>query len=61
MRVLIVKSAFGGFEKGSRITDPDAITAILASEQKVHVVASEHEDLPVELPKAPAPKTEDKP
>jgi hypothetical protein len=50
MRALVVKSPFGDYQKGSRITDQKAIDDILAGPQKVHVITSEHEDEPVVAP-----------
>jgi hypothetical protein len=44
MHVLVVKSDFLTYQKGSRITDEKIIADVLASPNKVHVVAAEHED-----------------
>ena len=44
MRVLIVTSAFGDHRKGSRITDPSEIAAVLAGENSGHVIQSDHPD-----------------
>ncbi|MFV0916101.1 hypothetical protein ABNQ24_12300 [Ralstonia pseudosolanacearum] len=35
---LVVKDAFGTYKPGDEITDPDAIKAILGSEQAAYVV-----------------------
>jgi hypothetical protein len=45
--VLVVTNPFGGHDKGHRITDPEEIEAILASEHAHHVVQASH-DLPDE-------------
>jgi len=44
MRVLVVKSAFRDYQKGSVISDEKTIADVLASGQKMHVIAAEHED-----------------
>ncbi|MCK4121401.1 hypothetical protein HFK83_03325 [Ralstonia pseudosolanacearum] len=35
---LVVKDAFGTYKPGDEITDPDAVQAVLASEQSAYVV-----------------------
>jgi hypothetical protein len=42
MKVLVVKSAFGGHERGSKITDATQIEEILAGENAHHVIVSDH-------------------
>ncbi|MFZ0270993.1 MAG: hypothetical protein WAL34_04000 [Acidobacteriaceae bacterium] len=42
MRVLVVKSDFKGHTRGSRITDPAEIEAILKSPDRARVVAADH-------------------
>ncbi len=44
MRVLIVTSAFGDHQKGSKITDPSEIADVLAGENASHVIQSDHAD-----------------
>lgn len=34
---LVVKDAFGTYKPGDEITDPDAVQAVLASEQSAYV------------------------
>lgn len=53
MRVLVVKSAFKDYQKGSVISDEADVTEILAGPQKVHVVVSEHEDAPAPVSTSP--------
>jgi hypothetical protein len=55
MRVLVVKSSFGNYEKGDTITDPDVIDKVLKSGQGVHVVASEHPHAVAPEKSAPPP------
>jgi hypothetical protein len=49
MRVLVVKSDFLGYGKGSVISDEKTVNEILAGAYKVHVVAAEHEAIPVHV------------
>lgn len=42
MQVLVVTNAFGGREKGQRITDEAEIKAILTGEHAHHVVSADH-------------------
>jgi hypothetical protein len=44
MRVLVVKGAFGGHSRGSRIIDPAEIDKILAGENAHQVIQSNHPD-----------------
>lgn len=46
---LIVTNAFGDFAKGDLISDPKAVTDVLASDASANVVR-------VNVPDAPAPK-----
>ena len=42
MRVLVVKGAFGGHSRGSKITDPAEIAEVLAGENAHHIIQSDH-------------------
>ena len=52
MKVLVVRSEFGGRERGCKITDPREIEAVLAGEHAQHVSVAEHEEPTLEA--APA-------
>lgn len=56
MRVLVVKGAFGGHSRGSKITDPAEIAKVLAGENAHHVIQSDHpgEIEPVDVSDEPA-------
>jgi hypothetical protein len=45
MRVLVVKSDFLTYQKGSVITDEKVIADVLSGPNRVHVVAAEHEQV----------------
>lgn len=46
MKALVVKNPFGGYERGSKITDPQRIEEILAGEQAQNVTPTELDEPP---------------
>jgi hypothetical protein len=56
MKALVVKNPFGGHERGTVITDPEAVAEILAGEHAPHVTVTELGDTPAEAPVEPAKK-----
>jgi hypothetical protein len=52
MSALVVTNPFGGREKGSKITDPSEIAAVLAGENAQNVVQVQHAGEPTKKKEA---------